>query len=106
MKKYKSIFLMSIFFMITAGLFAKNYTKMFYKGTFLSQKETEKKWGTKELDMNAWKSGTIQNRSAMTASILKNKKKYIGKLNTDIAAIFGKPDSYYISDLIPSYIIQ
>ena len=106
MKKYKIILLISFSLIITACLFAKDYTKMFYRGTFLSQKEAEKKWGTKELDINSWKNGTIQDRAAMTASLLKNKKKYIRKPNTEIVTLFGKPDSYYISDLIPAYVVQ
>ena len=80
MKKYKIIILISFSLIITACLFAKDYTKIFYRGTFLSQKEAEKKWGTKELDVNSWKNGTIQDRAAMTSSLLKNKKNTLEKL--------------------------
>jgi len=91
---------------IAVTLFAANYTNLFYKGTFLNEKDVIAKWGSEEFTENRWKTSTIPERTRMVASLLRNKQKYIGKTNIEIREIFGDPDSHYLSEALPAYTIQ
>lgn len=107
MKNKKKILLLVALSLIIAGsLIAKNYKSFFYKGTFISAKEAEKRWGKTDINLDKWKTATITERAKMVSSIVANKKDFVGKTNLEIKQIFGNYDSYYINDPVPAYTIQ
>jgi hypothetical protein len=107
MKKGKYIMLSIVALSFITYLFASSVKSgIFYRGTFLKTEEVKKKWGDKKTDVELWKKGMAEQRAGMAYDIMINKKLYIGKKNVEIKNIFGKWDSYYINDSVPSYVIQ
>ena len=100
------IFLILLVLITTPSLIAKNYKSFFYKGTFISAKEAQKRWGKIDMDLVKWRSISIPERAKMASSIVNNKKDFIGKNNLEIKQIFGENDSYYVNDPVPAYTIQ
>lgn len=78
----------------------------FWRGETLSENEVARRWGTTELDIQKFKAGPREVRAEMTYSLLKNKKKFIGKTVPEIRSLFGPHDGFYFVDTFPAYLIQ
>lgn len=100
------IFLVALVLITTLSLLANNSKYFFYRGTFISAKEAQKRLGKIDIDLIKWKTASIADRAKMASSIVINKKGFIGKTNLEIKQIFGENDSYYVNDPVPAYVIQ
>lgn len=103
MKKYLFIAILS--FIIFSVLLAANFYNLIYRGTFLNEKDTRAKFGNLTFTIPKWKKADVPTRAKMAASLLKNKKLFIGKKYHEIWDQLGQSDSYYHSDMLPAYTI-
>ena len=69
-----------------------------------------KRWGQQALDVETFKQASKKfdhkARAKMACSLLKNKKKYIGKHRSQIRQLFGEHDGFYFTDRYPAYMIE
>jgi len=100
------LIIIGLILVAVTSVLAKNYNSIFYRGTFISAKEAEKRWGKVDLDTEKWKKASIPDRAKMASSVVANKKNFIGKTNLEIKEMFGSYDSYYVNDPVPAYTIQ
>jgi hypothetical protein len=77
----------------------------FWRGEVMSVSKVEKKWGSSPFDADKFRTGSMDVKAKMAASLIKGKK-YIGKSVLDIRSELGDPDGYYFSDVYPAYIIE
>jgi hypothetical protein len=97
--KYLSVFAGAL--IIGSIVFAQH----FWHGETMSITEAKKKWGNEVFDPKQFKSGNIDVRAKMAASLAADKR-YIGKSPLNIREDLGDPDGYYFSDVFPAYLIQ
>ena len=90
----------------TLTTIAFGLTKTFVRGETISESEVEKKWGLEEFSAEKFKSAAIEQRAKMAASLLKNKKNFIGQDRSEIRKTLGNYSGYYISGMYPTYLIQ
>ena len=105
MKRIIFIGFLSIF-VVASVLFAVNYKELFHRGKFLDVGEVGNKWGKAQFTKKKWQNASTEERGKMAASLLKQKKKYIGLFNYEITEKLGSSTSHYVSDLIPAYLIE
>lgn len=77
----------------------------YYRGDFMSPRETRNKWRVKELDKDLFKNGDPAKRESMAVHILVNQL-YVGKTMKLVRSELGNPDSYFFSDTIYAYKIM
>jgi hypothetical protein len=97
----KPLFLIVLLFSISA--FSVQH---FWRGSTISESEASRRWGTTEFNSSKFKSGDLKARASMTASLIKNEPKYVGKTILEIRELLGPTDGFYFSDVYPTYLIQ
>lgn len=102
MNRIKNIFLIFVFFVISSPTTATH----FWFGKTIGATDAEKRWGNREFVLEEFKSGGVSIRGKMTASLIRNKKNWIGKSRSEIRAFFGPHDGFYFTDTIPAYIVD
>ena len=80
--------------------------KQLWRGKLMATSEVCKRWGEAPFDAETFKVSTAEKRAAMSCSLLKNQKTFIGKDISEIRTILGDHDGYYFSDMYPAYLIQ
>ena len=83
--------------------FAANH---FWFGKLLTSSQSEARWGKEEFNIERFKKGDPSERAKMSASLVKNKKLWVGKKIKEIREQFGSHDGFYFTDWIPAYLIQ
>lgn len=99
---------------IISVLFILAYPRLFIKsmhfwyGDLMSEKKVCERWGEQELDIKEFKLAEEDSavRAKMTCSLIKNKKKFIGKNIGEIRKLFGSYNGHYFIDLSPAYLIE
>jgi len=76
------------------------------RGETLSTKEVRKRRGEKALDETAFRSGSTLDRATMAASLLKNKKRFVGLDRAKVRDRLGEFSGFYISGMYPKYLIH
>ncbi len=99
----KWVFLGStLFFVIVATTFA-SLGKI--KGETLALIEVEKRFGSENFEESAFRTGQIEKRASMAASLIKNKKKYIGLESWRIRDLLGTYSGHYFSEKYATFFI-
>jgi hypothetical protein len=102
MKKLLNAIFVTIFLGLGTYVYAINYVR----GETMSLSRVEKKWGKKEFKADLFKQASEADRAAMAASLVKNKKQFIGKDRSEVRSLLGDYSGHYISGLFPTYMIQ
>jgi hypothetical protein len=76
------------------------------KGPTLSLGMVEKKWGSQPFTPETFKSATMTQRATMSASLLRQKPKFLGVHRSEIRKMLGDYSGYYRSGMYPTYLIQ
>ena len=74
-------------------------------GNILSLEQAEKKWGQKPFNKKIFREGDDKQRAFMVVDLIKSKR-YVGKDFKVLYDELGSGKGYYISDLIPAYILE
>ena len=74
----------------------------------LSVKEVCRRWGEQPLDIAAFRAAEEDEatRAAMACSLLKTQDDYVGMHRLEVRPLFGIPTGYYITEFIPTYLIE
>lgn len=81
------------------------FSDTFFQSEFMKPAQAEKKWGTKPLDKNVFRTGDHSKRESMAVDIVK-KNLYVGKPMKLVRQELGDPESYFFSDTIYAYKIM
>ncbi len=75
---------------------------------YLSVKEVCQRWGERPLDIAAFRAAGEDEatRAAMACSLLKTQDDYVGMHRLEVRPLFGNPTGYYITEFIPTYLIE
>lgn len=75
---------------------------------YLSVNEVCQRWGERPLDIAAFRSAEEDEstRAAMACSLLKTQDAYVGMHRLEVSPLFGNLTGYYITEFIPTYIIE
>ncbi len=75
---------------------------------YLNVSEVCRRWGEWPLDLAAFRAAEEDEsaRAAMACSLLKTQDDYVGMHRLEIRPLFGNPTGYYITELIPTYLIE
>ena len=92
-----------IAFFIGLGAFASK--NQLWRGSVMPIETVKAKWGTTPFNEEAFRAGTEKQRASMAASLIQQKKKYIGKDPADIRKQLGDFDGHYFSEAFPTYLI-
>ena len=109
MKKISvAIIITTILLISLCYVWAKSSSKHFWYGDLMGEKTVCERWGEQALDVKKFKlAGEGSSlRAKMTCSLIKNKKKFLGKDSGEIRKLFGAYDGHYFSDMIPTYLIE
>jgi len=102
MKKFKNVILVLTLLGTASYIYAINYVR----GETMSVSKAEKKWGKREFGAEQFKSASEANRASMAASLIRNKKQFIGKDRSEIRKLLGDYSGHYVSGMFPTYLIQ
>ncbi len=80
--------------------------KHFWRGEVLPIDQVGQKWGKGPFDLDKFKNAAEGDRAKMAYSLLKEKKKFVGKDAVAIRQEFGDWDGFYFRDSFPAYLIQ
>lgn len=102
------ITVVTILFISLFYVWAKSSSKHFWHGDLMSEKKVCERWGKQALNVKKFKSAGEGSsvRAKMACSLIKNKKKFLGKDTGEIMKLFGSCDGHYFSDMIPAYLIE
>lgn len=67
--------------------------------------EVTKRWGSEKNDYKKFKDSPYEVKAKMAYSIMTDKS-LIGKSYEEIRELFGPNDGYYITEILPAYIVQ
>lgn len=81
------------------------HAQLIWFGKKMSASKAEARWGSEPFDAKKFKDGDYPTRAKMAASLIKNKKQWIGRPLTDIREQLGSHDGYYFTDMVPAYLI-
>ena len=104
--KRKLIF---IFFILITSISILYLSGFYFKyREFMGVKEACKRWGEQGLDPIQFKFADEDEskRAGMVCSLIRNKKKYIGKNGLEIRNLFGDYSGHYFSEMYPAYLIE
>lgn len=76
-----------------------------WTGSIMKLDKVKSRWGNTAFSEEKFKNGSSNTRAGMTASLIENKKRYIGLTRKQILERLGRGDGYYFSELYPAYII-
>lgn len=97
-------------FFVIGGLLAATLgfavSKLAIRGETMSSAKVEEKWGNAPFQAEIFKEAPTEKRAKMAASLLKEKKKFLGLERTKVRELLGDYSGYYISGMYPTYLIQ
>ncbi len=75
---------------------------------YLGVKEVCRRWGEQPLDIAAFRAAEEDEatRAAMACWLLKTQDDYVGMHRLEVRPLFGNPTGYYITEFIPTYLIE
>ena len=75
---------------------------------YLSVSEVCRRWGEQPLDISVFRSSEedTSTRAAMACALLRDQDDYIGWHQLEIRALFGNHTGYYVTEVVPTYLIE
>ena len=73
--------------------------------TYLNDKEAQKRWGNKPFAIESFRKGSISERAAEAADLLR-KQALVGKTADEVVEALGATSGYFWSDRFPTYFIE
>lgn len=92
--------------LLLCGFAPVGVAKHFWFGKTMTPIQAEHRWGKGTFSAEVFKKSSPDGRAKIAASLLRQKKQWIGKSLSGIKEVLGEESGHYFTDWIPTYLIE